>query len=275
MPNIYLEKIALTIEDTRSARVGGLKAGRKVERKGELVGAGIGAGIGGAVGYGAGRKMAKDTALHEVLAANKISPRKLKAGVAGITGVIGALHGVGFGNAAVVNSAEKAKVKEHTRLLNKSLTKSAAVTENQVRTREARNGALTGLGSLGGMVGGTGAALGAVAGRGVHKGLKDTGGYTSAKNSLRNAYQRKKTEKSLGKGVTLMGKGQAVALSTGSRESIARGTGNAMGKALSKRGLIGGIAGAIAGSSLASHAVRKRTDASDVDHYKKLSKKNG
>lgn len=275
MPNIYLEKIALTVEDTRSARVGGMKAGRKVERKGEAIGGAVGSGVGAALGYRFARNAMKEGAVRGALAAHRISPRKFKAGMAGITGVIGGINGVGIGSAASAGAAEKAKTKEHTRLINKGLSKSAAVTESQVRLREGRNQALTSLGASAGAVAGAAGGLTAVAGHGIHQGLKESGGYTAAKNSMRNAYIRKKTEKSVGKGSTLMGKGQAVALSTGSRESIARGAGNGMGKALSRRGLLGGVAGIFAGAGLAGNAVRKRTDASDVDHYKKLSKRNG
>lgn len=276
MPNIYLEKIALTKEDTRSARVGGLKAGRKVEGKG----AAVGAGVGGAVGAYGGTRWANTylksgPAAHQATRAMGLTPKKLKVGMGAIVGAVGALHGAALGEAVVHESADKARYKTHTKKINEGLSKSAAVTEKQVRAREDRNEGLAQLGATGGMVAGGAAGLGYVAGSGIHKGLKETGGYTAIKNSLKNAYQRKKTEKSLGKGVTLMGKGKAVALSTGSRESIARGTGNAMGKALSRKGLLGGALGAAVGSNMAYNAVRKRTDASDVDHYKKLSKKNG
>lgn len=279
MSNIYLEKIALTIEDTRSARVGGLKAGRKIERKGEAVGAGIGGVIGAGVGYhGIGKKMLRDPALIRTLAANRVTPRKLKLGIAGVSGAIGALSGVGFGNSAVVDAAQKAKNKEHTRRINQGLSKQAAVTESQVRSRQNRNDALSGLAGMGGLAAGGAGGVTAIAGKGIHNGLKETGGYTAMKNSLKNAYQqtkRKNANKSLGKGITLMGRGGEVALGTGSREEIARGTGNAMGKALRKRGLVGALAGGILGSTLASRAVNKRTDASDVNYYQKLSKRNG
>lgn len=276
MPNIYLEKIALTVEDTRSARVGGMKAGRKVERKGELIGAGIGAGAGAAIGVKTAHNFLKTgPAAHQAARMYGLTPRKLKVAAGTVVGALGAINGAGFGSAAVVDSAEKAKVKEHTKGINRGLAKSAAVTEHQVRQRQARNDLLAGAGGLGGAVAGTGSALAAVGVHGAHEGMRDTGGYTSIKNSLRNSYQRKKAEKSVGKGATLMGKGQAVALATNSRESIARGTGNAVGKALSRRGLVGGVLGAYAGASVAANAVRKRTDASDVGHYKKLSKRNG
>lgn len=266
MSNVFLEKIAFSAKDTRDARESGLKAGRKVEAKGTKVGAAIGAPLGAGLGLYSARKIERAHLLPKQPA--------LRAAMAVGMGALGALSGAGLGSAAVADHAQKTKLKEHTRKVNASLEKSAAVTQRQVEHRSARNDALAGLGGLGGMVAGGVGGTAAVGIGGIHKGLKESGGYTSAKNTAKNAYIRRKTEKTLGKGVTLAGKENSVALYGGSRKTIARETGDVLSRVMKKRGLIGALAGAAIGGTVASKAVTKRTDASDVNHYLKLSKKN-
>lgn len=275
MSNIYLEKIALTIEDTRAARTGGMKAGRKVDLKGSAIGAGIVGSVGAAAGYYKAHSGLKSGRSIPLLRSTGLSPRKFKIGAAALGGAFGAIGGLGIGSSAVAESSERARIKEHTRLINKGLSKEAKVTENQVRARSQRNDAVAALAGVPGAVLGGAAGLGVVGAHGIHKGLKDSGGYTSIRNSLKNAYQRKKSEKVLGKGSTLMGKGNAVALATQSRESIAKKAGNSFGKALNRSGVVGATLGAFAGAGLAASRAVKHNDKSDVSHYKRLSTRNG
>jgi len=281
MPNIYLEKIALTIEDTRAAR----KAGNSAESKHRLKGAGIGAAVLGSAGAGAGahygKKLINDPVFGRGLRSTGVSNKKLRGFVAGAGALYGAVIGGITGEQTVYESARKKKVDAQHKVLNKALTKSAAVTKDQVKERADRNDAVRQLSRAGGFLGG-GISAGAVAGGvGIHKGMREHGGYSAAKDAMRNAYARRKSnpEKKIGEGSYLT-KLEDIKPSRGvakyiDRSDIARKVGNTFGRTMARGGLAVAAAGAVAGGFAASRAAAKKTDASDVNYYSKLSKKNG
>lgn len=281
MPNIYLEKIALTIEDTRAAR----KAGNSAESKHRLKGAGIGTAVGGSVGgglgYHFGKKLINDPFHGAGLRASGLSNKKLRGMLTGAGAVLGAFHGAVAGDEISYESARKKKVDAHQKVINKALTKSAAVTKDQIEKRVDRNDGVRQLSRAGGFLAG-GVGAGAVAGGvGVHKGMKEHGGYSAAKDAMRNAYARRKSnpEKQIGKGAFLT-KLEDIKPSRGvakhiDRPDIARKVGNSFGRTMARGGLAVAAAGAVLGGFAASRAAAKSTDASDVSYYSKLSKKNG
>jgi len=116
---------------------------------------------------------------------------------------------------------------------------------------------------------------------GIHKGLKESGGYTAIKDSLKTSYARKRAnpEKKIGKG-SFLTKLEDIKPSRGvakhiDRSGIARSVGNTFGRVMARGGAATAAVGAIAGGFAASKAAKKHTDASDVSYYKKMSKRNG
>lgn len=281
MPNIYLEKIALTIEDTRAAR----KAGTSAENKHRLKGAATGAAIVGAAGAGAGyhfgKKLINDPIHGQVLRSTGIGKGKLRAAVAGTGAVFGAVMGALSGDESSYKAARKRNVSEQRRVLNQALTKSAALSHAQVEMRVDRNDAIRDLSLAGGAIAGTVSAASAVGGIGFHKGMKEHGGYSAAKDALKNSYARRKSnpEKKIGKGAYLT-KLEDIKPSRGvakhiDQSGIARKVGNSFGSAFSKKGIAAVIATGLVGGYAAGKKARNSTDKSDVSYYKKLSSKNG
>lgn len=277
MPNIYLEKIALTIEDTRAAR----KAGNSAERKHRLKGAGIGAATGGVLGGGLashyGKKLIKDPVFGQGLRSTGLSNKKLKGFVAGAGALAGAVFGGISGDESSYSTSRNKKVDAYHASINKALTKSAAVTKSQVKARVDRNDAVRDVARAGGFIAGTAG----VGGLHLHNGMKEHGGYSAAKDAIRNSYHHRKSdpEIKIGKGAFLtkledikppMGVAKHI-----DRSGIARKVGNSFGKALSNKGWAGAVAGGILGGFAASKATTNKTDKSDVSYYSKLSKKNG
>lgn len=281
MPNIYLEKIALTIEDTRAAR----KAGNSAENKHRLKGAATGASLVGVAGAGAGyhfgKKLLNDPIYGQGLRSTGLPKGKLRAAVAGAGAVFGAAMGAISGDESSYKGARKRNVSEQRRVLNKALTKSAALSHTQVEMRVDRNDAIKELSRAGGFIGGTASGAAIVGGVGLHKGMKAHGGYTAAKDALKNAYARRKSnpEKKIGKGAFLT-KLEDIKPSRGvakhiDQSGIARKVGNSVGSAFSKKGIAAAIATGLAGGYAAVKKATNSTDKSDVNYYSKLSKKNG
>lgn len=281
MPNIYLEKIALTIEDTRAARKEGLSKERGLRAKGAAIGAAAVGAIGGGVGYRYANKLINHPIHGMHLRATGVPSKKLRMSIAGISAGLGALQGAAMGEQSVYDSARDRRIRSHHRAINKALTKSAEVTRAQVEKRIDRNDAVRDAVRAGGFIAG-GVGTGAVAGAvGIHKGLKEHGGYSAAKDAMRNAYARRKSnpEKKIGEGSYLtkledIKPSRSVAKYI-DRSGIARGVGNSFGRTMAKGGLAVAAAGAVLGGFAASRAAAKKTDASDVSYYSKLSKKNG
>jgi hypothetical protein len=277
MPNIYLEKIALTIEDTRAARKSGDAAERKVRLKGAGIGAAVGGVTGGGLAYHFGKKMIKDPIFGQGLRSTGLSNRKLQAAVAGAGVLTGALFGAASGDEHSYGASRKKKVDAYHARINKALTKSAAVTKTQVEARVNRNDALRDVSRVGGFVAGTAG----VGGLHLHKAMKNGGGYAATKDAMRNAYHRRKSnpEKKIDKGSFLtkledIKPSRSVAKHI-DRSGIARKVGNSFGSSLSGKGLAGVAAGALLGSYAASKSMTAKNDKSDVNYYSKLSKKNG
>lgn len=281
MPNIYLEKIALTIEDTRAARMAGTSAENKHRLKGAATGAAIVGTAGAGVGYHFGKKMINDPIYGHGLRSTGLGKGKLRAAVAGAGAVFGAAMGAISGDESNYKGARKRNVSEQRRILNQALTKSAALSHAQVEMRVDRNDAIRDLSRVGGAIAGTASAASVVGGVGIHKGMKENGGYAAAKDYLKNSYARRKLnpEKKIGKGAYLtkledIKPSRSVAKHI-DRSDIARKVGNSFGSAFSKKGIAAVIATGLVGGYAAGKKARNSTDRSDVNYYSKLSKKNG
>ena len=277
MPNIYLEKIALTIEDTRAARKSGDAAERKVRLRGAGIGSATGAAVSGGLAYHFGKKLINDPIHGHGLRSTGLSNKKLKLAVTGAGAVAGAVFGAISGDEQSYAHSRIKKVDAYHSSINKALTKSAAVTKAQVKARVDRNEALRDVSRLGGFVAGTAG----VGGLHLHKAMKNEGGYAAAKDALRNAYHHRKSnpEKKIGKGAFLtkledIKPSRSVAKHI-DRSGIARKVGNSFGSSLSGKGLAGVAAGALLGGYAASKSMTAKNDKSDVNYYSKLSKKNG
>lgn len=261
MSNTYLEKIALTVEEAKSARKQGEKAFRKTEAKGALVGAGLG----GAAMFAKSKNAAL---VYARSSGGRIGPGKARAILSGVGAVAGGLAGSALSQPVAVDSKNRA----HTKALNKYLSKSAAVTLSDVRKRNDSNTTTRGLyGDAGFVVGGAAGAAG-VGATALHKGLRESKAYSALGQKIKNDRALKRHSKSLGGNATLMGKGNQLVPAIDGR-GIGQKAGATFGRVVRKAGLAGALGGAVIGSGLAVNHANKKLDEADAKHYSKLSAK--
>lgn len=291
MTNVYLEKIALSTKDIREARARGLQAETDTLQRGTSYGAGLGTLAGGIAGHivspalerSHSEMLAKVRAAAGFKSTSKglsvIPKKKFSLGkFSGPVAAMGGLMGAGIGAAAISGKARRDRVSAHTNHINKAIEKSAAVTTSQVERRISRNDSIHGIAANAGALGGMAAGTGAVAAYGAHKGMGHHGGYGAVKDSLKNAYARRKANKEMKlsdgtyfKKLEDIKYPRAVAKYV-DKSGIARGVGTSVGSAIFKKGLAGAVTGTIVGGVGASHVISNKLDKSDVKHYLKLHK---
>lgn len=275
MTNVYLEKIALSINDVRDARNKANEASSNIQSKG--MGPGLLAGA--AIGAVLGRRQASK--LVSGLKSQGINERNLKNIKDKFTvegGMYGGLVGTAAGGLAMNGRARREHNKVYADRINKGLAKSAEVTPEQVSKRTDRSARIAGTSAVAGSMAGMVAGVGSVIAGPAHRAMRDNQGYGAIKDSLKNAYSRRKANKEIkvGKGsfytpLKDIKPSRAVAKYV-DKSGVARGVGNAVGMAVQKRGLIGAAVGTLVGGVGAGAIAQHAVDKSDVKYYKKLHK---
>lgn len=281
MSNVYLEKIALSVEDVRSARKEGEKAFKKTDAKGTAIGAGVGA-SGGAV-YGATRMYNKAVRSGEAAKMARgipgATPRKIRAGMAAGSAIVGLLGGAVAGSTIAQVPAQNNQLKTQTKHLNKALLKQAAITQRQVEKRNDSNSTTKDLYAAGGSFAGAGAGVGAALGYSAVR----AGALGNLKQSAKNALNgRGRSGKPLAPATvtnadgavhrakaTLVGKEGGVVPFV-DKAGVARKAGRLFGKA----GVAGLIGGSILGSAWGANKANKKNDAADAKYYAKIDARN-
>lgn len=261
MSNTYLEKIALTTEEAKSARKKGESAFRKTEANFAATGAGIGGVATFAKSKNAALVFAKETG-------GRVAPRKARAILSGVGAIGGALLGSALAQPAAGYSRDRAHHKE----LNKFLRKSAELKLRDVEKRNAKNNLTRSLYADAGALGGAAAGAATVGSVALHKGLKESKAYSALGQKIKNDRALKRHSKSLGGNATLMGKGNQLVPAIDGR-GIGQKAGATFGRVVRKAGLAGALGGAVIGSGLAVNHANKKLDEADAKHYSKLSAK--
>lgn len=261
MSNTYLEKIALTTEEAKSARKKGESAFRKTEANFAATGAGIGGVATFAKSKNAALVFAKETG-------GRVAPRKARAILSGV----GAIGGAVLGSALAQPAAEYSRDRAHHKELNKFLRKSAELKLRDVEKRNAKNNLTRSLYADAGALGGAAAGAATVGSVALHKGLKESGAYKAIAQKARNDFQARKSTRSLGGNATLMGKENQLVHHIDGR-GIGQKAGATFGRVLRRAGAVGILGGSVLGAGAATRSANKKLDEADAKYYSKLTKK--